>query len=331
MRMVEQNAKKPDYKDQGLLLRVIGVLLIAVGIGLAFLAPLEMYCFYLFSAGGRFYYEGFGFGSFMFGNIASQIIGYYLIAVAMVTLGYGHLTRQRWIRKATIALLWTWLVIGIPMIGIVFFILAGTKQLSLAAALAALVFLGLSYLVFPALLIRYYQGSNVQLTLENTSPRSDWVEALPIPILVLSFLYLFFFIIFHILILFNGIFPLFGTFLFGFKGIIAIDVTGGLLVLLTWGTLHRHEWSWWGSVILFGMLSISTIMTFAMHSYIDILSVLAFPSTELQFLQGIPAQGYHLAILSGIPFILTGLIAVFSRRNFGVTINSADESKKAPV
>ena len=39
-----------------------------------------MYCFYLFSEGGRFHYEGFGFGSFMFGNIASQIVGYYLIA-----------------------------------------------------------------------------------------------------------------------------------------------------------------------------------------------------------------------------------------------------------
>jgi len=72
-------------------------------------------------------------------------------------------------------------------------------------------------------------------------------------------------------------------------------------------------------------------MTFAMHSFMDILSVLAFPPTELQFLQGIPAQGYHFAILSGIPFIITWLIAVFSRRNFGVTINSAAESKKTPA
>jgi hypothetical protein len=60
-----------------------------------FFGPLEMYCFYLFSEGGHFYYEGFGFGSFMFGNIASQIIGYCLIAAVCVPLGYGHLATRR--------------------------------------------------------------------------------------------------------------------------------------------------------------------------------------------------------------------------------------------
>jgi hypothetical protein len=42
----------------------------------------------LFSEGGSFSYEGFGFGSFMFGNIASQVIGYYLIAAVLIVVGY---------------------------------------------------------------------------------------------------------------------------------------------------------------------------------------------------------------------------------------------------
>ena len=53
---------------------IIGAFLFLSGIAIGFLGPLEMYCFYLFSKGGRFSYEGFGFGSFMFGNIAMQIM-----------------------------------------------------------------------------------------------------------------------------------------------------------------------------------------------------------------------------------------------------------------
>ena len=73
----------------------IGVLCLLGGIAVGALGPVEMYCFYLFSEGGRFHYEGFGFGSFMFGNIAGQIIGYYMIAAVLIPLGYGHLAKAR--------------------------------------------------------------------------------------------------------------------------------------------------------------------------------------------------------------------------------------------
>ena len=58
-----------EHRDRAFTLAGIGVLLLLIGIPIALLGPIEMYSFYLFSAGGRFYYEGFGFGSFMFGNI----------------------------------------------------------------------------------------------------------------------------------------------------------------------------------------------------------------------------------------------------------------------
>ena len=164
---MEANTRNPDYKDRTRVMAVIGVFLLLVGIAVGFLGPIEMYCFYLFSEGGRFHYEGFGFGSFMFGNIAGQIVGYYLIAALFIPLGYGHLKMRRWARTLSLTLLWSWLVVGAPLIVVVFFILAASKDLSLPAALMALVFLGLSYLVFPGLLIRFYQGRNVRRTFET--------------------------------------------------------------------------------------------------------------------------------------------------------------------
>ena len=46
------------------ILTLIGSIFLLIGIISAFFGPLEIYCYYLFSAGGRFHYEGFGVGSF---------------------------------------------------------------------------------------------------------------------------------------------------------------------------------------------------------------------------------------------------------------------------
>jgi hypothetical protein len=92
---MKSNVSKPNYKKQTRVFTIIGVLLLLSGIAIGFLGPLEMYCFYLFSEGGRFNYEGFGFGSLMFANIASQIIGYYLIAIIFILLGFGQLKVRR--------------------------------------------------------------------------------------------------------------------------------------------------------------------------------------------------------------------------------------------
>ena len=305
-----------DYKDRSRFLTIIGALLLVGGIAVGLLGPLEMYCFYLFSEGGRFHYEGFGFGSFMFGNIASQIIGYYLIALVFIPLGYGHLKMRRWVRTLSLTLLWSWLVVGAPLIVVVSFILVGSKELSLPVASIALVFLGLSYLVFPGLLIRFYQGRNVRQTLETKDAKKYWVEDLPIPILVLSSLYLFYIIILHILILFNGMFPVFGVFRYSLQGIVLLDFSIVCLVCITWGTLQRRLWAWWASIILFGLFMISTILTFFESSYSAILSGLAFPPREMEFLGGLPVQGYHFSIMVGIPLFITWVIAILSKRHF---------------
>jgi hypothetical protein len=315
---MKEAVNNADYRDRSLILAVIGVLLLSVGIVAAFLGPVEMYCFYLFSEGGRFHYEGFGFGSFMFGNIACQIIGYYLIAIVFIPLGYGHLRTRRWARKLSLTLLWFWLVVGVPLIVVFFFILAGTKELSLTAALIAVVFLGSSYLVFPGLLIRFYRSRNVKLTFETKDARSYWIEDLPIPILVLCSLHLFHIVVLHMLILFNGMFPVFGVFLFGFQGILLLDISIACLVCLIWGTLRLRMWAWWGSVVCLSLITFSTILTLLKSSYSTILSGLEFPPREIEFLGGLPVQGYHFAVLVGIPLLINLGLIIYSKRYFRV-------------
>ncbi len=314
--MDETLGEKAVYRDRTPFLVVIGVLLLLIGIAAAFLGPLEMTCFYFFSEGGRFYYEGFGFGSFMFGNMACQIIGYYVAAMLLIPLGYGHLKGRRWARPSSLALLWSWLVVGLPLVIVFFLILVTAKELSLVAVLVAIGLLGLSYLLFPWLLIRFYRSRDVQMTFEARDPKPHWIERLPIPISALGFLCLFYAIVLHIPIFFNGIFPFFGTFLYGMQGIVALDVAIMCLLCLTWGTLGLRRWAWWGGVACFGLLASSSMVTFSTSSLADILSVMVFAPEEMKALQGVPIQGFHLAVFFGCPLLATLGLVVFSRRYF---------------
>jgi hypothetical protein len=307
----------PDYRDRSPILTVIGGLSLLAGIGVAFLAPVEMYCFYLFSEGERVHYPGFGFGSFMFGNIAAQIAAYYGIAALLIPFGYGHLARRRWVRPLALTMIWCWLILGIPL-GILFIlVLLASKETSIAGAVAAIALVGAAYLILPWLLRRFYRSRDVRLTLERRDPSPHWLEGRPIPILVLCALYAFYGVVLHIPILFSGLFPLFGRFLTGLPGIVALDVAILLLVALTWGTFGQRTWAWWGSLAYWGAMALSVIVTFAATGYLELLALARFPATELEFLDGIPLQGYHLALFFGLPLLVTvGAIAA-SRRHFG--------------
>jgi len=303
-------------RDRRPILVVIGVLLLLVGLGAAFLGPVEMYCFYLFSEGGRFHYDGFGFGSFMFGNIAWQIVGYYLIALVAIPLGYGHLKVRRWARTLSLTLLWFWRIVGLPLTVTFLFIALASKDIPLAGVIMMVIALALSYLVLPGLLIRFYRSRDVRLTFQNRDPKSCWTESVPIPVLVLCALYVFTAILLHVPIFFNGLFPLFGTFLSGLDGIVALDVAILVLLCLAWGTFKLRAWAWWGSLAYFVGLTTSALFTLGRSSYADILSVLDFPPREMEFLQGLPLHGVHFAVFIGIPLLATLGAIVRSKRHF---------------
>jgi hypothetical protein len=315
-----------NYKDRSRILVGIGLLMLLVGIVAAFMGPVEMYCFYLFSQGGRLHYEGFGFGSFMFGNIACQIIGYYVIAAVFIPLGYGHMRMHRWARTVSLTLLWFWLVVGLPLTIVFLLVLITAKELTLFAVLITVVFLLSSYSVIPGLLIRFYQSQDVRLTFAASDAKSYGIEGLPLPILVLCALFLFYTIALHIPIFFNGIFPLFGLLLFNLEGFFLIDVSITCLVLLLWGTARQKTWAWWGSVAYFSLLTSSLILTFPRSSLSDILSGMRFAPIEMEALQGVPLEGSHLAVFFGLPLVVTLGLVLFSKRHF-TSGEAKDEAK----
>ena len=103
-------------KDKaGLLIKILGILQLAIGLFSLGIAPLEIYSYYLLSEGGKFYYDGFGVGSFLYGLIFAQIIGYYFIAFIFITIGYGHLKLKNWALKLSKSCIWFWILFGLPI------------------------------------------------------------------------------------------------------------------------------------------------------------------------------------------------------------------------
>jgi hypothetical protein len=305
-----------SHRDRFPVLAAMGVAFLLMGLAGALLGPIEIQAFYLFVEGGRFHYEGFRFGSFMFANIACQVLFYYLLAALFIPLGYGHLRARRWARTLALVLLWDWVVAGLPLSLVLLFMLFTAKALPVAGAVLVTVAVALCYPLVPLLLIRFYQSRDVRLTLETRDAGSSRLEGIPLPVLVLGSLYLFYALILHLPALANGLFPLFGVFLTGQAGFIAFDLAVLGALALAWGTFRQWAWAWWASLAYLGALALSVIATFARSSWLGILAQWGLPATELGWLEGVPLQGHHLAVLLGGPLVVTLGLTIRSRRHF---------------
>ena len=88
------------------------------------------------------------------------------------------------------------------------------------------------------------------------------------------------------------------------------DIKLPSLVCLTAGALGRRAWAWWGSVVYFGLLTLSAVVTLVPSRFSDMLSLMRLPPREMDLLKGVPLEGVHFAPFVGLPLVLTlGAIA----------------------
>jgi hypothetical protein len=293
-----------------ILVKVLGAVYLLAGLVSALFGPVELYVFYLFTEGGRFYYEGFGFGSFLFGFIAIQIVGYYVIAALLIPLGYGHIRLRRWARHLALTLLLCWLVLGVPVLFMIAFTVLSFKELSPRAAIALLLALATTYPLLPLLLMRLYRSRRVARALSVVPAGAEraWIEQVPIPALSLAVLLGFFAVVLHFPILFNGLFPVFGHWLTGLPGIVCLTGAIAASVFLGWGVGAQHRWAHWGSVGFLVPVTASVVLSFTATSFLDLIQLANLPAYEVDLLDGVPLQGWMLAVFFGLP--LAGSVAL---------------------
>ena len=114
-----------------------------------------------------------------------------------------------------------------------------------------------------------------------------------------------------------GLATFFGVWLSDIQGILALDVSIAVLVCLIWGVLRQRVWAWWSSVGYFGLLTFSAVVTLMQSSFSEMLSLMRFPPTEMDLLEGVPLQGVHFVPFVGIPLVITLGVIILSKRHFG--------------
>lgn len=300
------------------IIRLIGALLLVVGVVGALIGPAEMHAFYLFEEGGRFHYDGVGFGSLMFANIAIQIAGYYVIAALCIPLGYGHVKLRWWARPITMTLLVDWLIVGLPLCLIASMILVTSKNVTAASLpFVVLVFL-LLYPVLPIVMLRFYRSPGVGRAFQATRDPSNWLATTPQAVLVTGSLMVLMALFLHFPLLFDGFFPLFGRVVVGLPGVLILDLSIATCVILVVGIVRRSYWSWWGALVFLGLITVSSVVTFLTVSPQEIVAQMRFAPLEVEALSGIPMRGYHLATFFGLIPAATLVCVTASRRHFKV-------------
>lgn len=315
----ESVGRAVKVRGGAVLIKALGALYLVVGVGSALLGPIELYVFYLFSEGGRFHYDGFRFGSFLFGFIAIQIVGYYMIGAILVPLGIGHLRLRRWSSQLAQALLWCWLALGVPVLLAVLATVVSFKELSTVALGLLVVALAASYPLVPLLLRRMYRSRGVKVAFcRGRSTPPTWIDRLSVVELALTVLLLFFGVVLHFPILLNGVCPVFGRWLTGLPGIVALTAAIVMCWFCAWAVAARLRWASAGAVVLLSLLTISVVLSFSVTCYDKLLDLLSLPPAEVDMLDGIPARGPLLAAFFGLPLAgggVVGIAACFGSRS----------------
>lgn len=267
-------------------LKIIGVVLTLVGLVAAYYGPLEIFVFYFFSEGGRFYYAGFGMGSFWFAALVVQNIGYYVIAALCLPVGLGHLKLRRWALTLTQLYLWFWLGAGTLLTGKLILLIPSALRLDLDRSVLFVrmglvgVFSFLFLILLPTLALWFYKSERVRLVFQAHDPNRYWTERYP-SVYVVSFCIL-------------------------------------VLSLLIYGTVRLKGWAWWGSLVGLSLLSVSSALSFSRHSFYDIILMLDLPPYEMDFLdEWVLIHDYHPVGLLAAPLLIALGLTVYSRRYFG--------------
>lgn len=302
-------------RAQTLTMRGIGLLGLLIGVIAAFIAPIELHAYYLFSEGGKFAYEGFRFGSFMFAYITVQVVGYYAIAALGIVLGYGHLTLKSWVRPAMQTLIAAWLVIGLPLALAALLMLFLSKEPSPTLQIISAVLLPILYPILPLVVRRLYH-SDWFAALLNQDDDAHWLERIPARTRLLATLLIGAIIALHFLLLLNGVFPWFGRVLNGSDGIMTVDVSILMLAALTWGLAKHIRIAWWGTLITLLVQGVSVSFTFAALTYRDLLLTMAFHESEMAWFVNMPFLDSHPIVVGLLPIAILLVVLLAAYRDF---------------
>jgi hypothetical protein len=294
------------------LFKILGWIVILIGLVGLYYGPLEIYCFYMFSSLGQFNYEGFTIGSFMFAYLVAQNCIYYLVAIFLIPIGIGLAKQREWglrlldnllrlIIVFSVALFAT-LVVPLPEL-----LSTSNNPLIIIVVILITVFgIGLPYL-----LLKVFNTEKIKMLFKTDATLLSKISSTELLVITINLMLVIFL---HILIFYKCIFPLFGDFALMREGIYYIAGAITVLLALTYLYFQKNIIGFWGLIMYYLTLMLSTIMTLGKYSTKSIIELLDYNDFENS--EVISAFGQILNI-NYLPFI-----AVMMLLTIGLIIHS---------
>jgi hypothetical protein len=306
------------------LIKIIGVILLIIGLVAAYYGPMEWHVYSFFSEGGAFHYDGFRMGSAWFGSLVVLNSGYYLIAALCIPLAIGHLKLRRWTVTLSRLYLWFWLGAGVLLLGNLLLLVPSAFELNLIQDFLVFEFgiFAISLLFFtmilPSVGLWFYSSKKVNSLFKKQDTHEYWIDRYPFPLLAVLLLLGMIIIVLHYAIFFQGMFPMFGQLWLGRQPVYLITLCILSIGVLMYGIIQLKAWAWWGTLLAVSALATSTILSFSKYPLYQIILMMKLPEYEINLFNQIPiVHYYHLVNLFAPPLLVTLGLLIHSRKYFG--------------
>jgi len=287
-----------SYKDRSAGLVIFGIFTVLMGCLAALLVPLMLFAeTQAAKAPGGVPPGGMAFPAAMYG----------VAAMVLIWLGIGSAMKRRWARALLLILSWGWLITGV--IGI-----AGAA-ITMPAAMAHLpappigsqgsqpqvtpammagvmtftfIFMGVLFIVLPAIWIFFYGSKHVKATVEARDPVERWTDRCPLPVLaVVLWLALSAPMMAAMPFIYKPVIGFFGIFLTGIPALAAYFVIAVLWGYAAWSLYHLRRQGWWLVVVVMLAFSISWYITISRNDPLEMYRLMGFQDAQIDQLKTI--------------------------------------------
>ena len=146
-----------------------------------------------------------------------------------------------------------------------------------------LVFMGVIFLVLPAVWVFFYRSPHVKATCEARDPVPRWTDGCPLPVLAVS-LWLAMGVPMMLMmpLAYNSVLPFFGEFLTGMPGALGFLVLAGVWAWCARALYRLDVRGWWVMAVSFCAFTVSHVLTYSRHDVMELYALMGYPEQQME-------------------------------------------------
>jgi hypothetical protein len=250
-----------------------------------------------------------------------------ILAVILVWLGIGSIGAKRWARALTLILSWMWMIIGVAVIlMMVYFIAGGLDQMiqlqgsqSIDYSVFRLVmifltfFLVLFLILLPIGFILFYNSKNVKYTVEQYDPKIRWTDKCPLPVLAASIIFGYTAIMSVFYGVYDWIIPFMGFIFSGWIGALILLMNSLVCAYLAFQFYYLDKKSWLIAIVYNIFWSFSIIITFSRNSIWDLYEKMNIDDSQIAVLKSMTIFDNLIYLMVVVLIVYIGYLLYIKR------------------